>query len=325
VGSKNGPEKSLAREWGFDYSSIPVGKFRRYFDWRNFTDIFKVGFGVLKSLVVIKRFRPNVIFSKGGYVSVPVLLAGWVLRVPIVIHDSDAIPGLTTKIASRLARKICVGYESAGTYLSKSAQKKVEFTGIPVRPEIEEGDGASGCTLLEFKANQPIVLIMGGSLGAQNINNAVWESLTKLTKQAQILHITGRGKGKGGAKDSARYKRFEYVGHELNHYYAMADLVVSRAGANSIAEFQTLGKPMILIPLGLHQSRGDQIVNAKTMEDKGAAVVIPDDELTGDRLVDAVKEIVRSSQMRNGMGKNSKSDLHKKAAQEIADILKKKL
>jgi len=321
VGSRKGPERSYAQEWGLDYASIPVGKWRRYRDWRNLTDLVKVGLGVLKSLWVVARFRPEVIFSKGGYVSVPVLLAGWVLRVPIVIHDSDGIPGLTTRIAARLATVICLGEASAAARLPASAQSKVVVTGTPVRPEILKGSVKRGRELTGFEAGKPVVLVMGGSLGAARLNRAVQFALKKWGRMVNVVHLTGRGK-KEAATRSSHYLPLEFVGEELADLYKLADVVVSRAGANSLAEIQSLGLPSILVPLGRGVSHGDQEVNALSMVARGGSVMIPDEELNGARLSKEVRTLMEAGPRKwSAMGKKAKTGLHKKAAGEIARLI----
>ncbi|MDP2624672.1 MAG: UDP-N-acetylglucosamine--N-acetylmuramyl-(pentapeptide) pyrophosphoryl-undecaprenol N-acetylglucosamine transferase, partial [Candidatus Peregrinibacteria bacterium] len=314
VGSQNGPERKIVHDWGWHYTSIPVGKWRRYWDWRNLVDPFKVLFGILKSEWIIVQFRPDVIFSKGGFVSVPLILAGWLLRIPIVIHDSDAMPGLTTRIAARFAKTICLGYEEAKARLPKSSHKKVVVSGTPVREEMLRGNVERGRKLAGFKGGKPVVLVMGGSLGAKTVNEAIWEVLPGLLKVAQVIHLTGRGKAletaenginktsKGDLKGSSRgglknylsrdlegakgYKMLEYVGKELADLYAMADLVVSRAGGNSLVELQALQKPMVLVPLGSPVSHGDQEANAIILEARGAALVIRNEDLTGEKLLE---------------------------------------
>lgn len=319
VGSRNGPEATYAREWGIPFQSVPTGKWRRYFDGRNLTDPFKVGAGVLKSLFIVKKFKPDVLFSKGGFASVPVLLAGRLLRVPIVIHDSDALPGLTTRLAAPWADTICLGSEAAVNRLPKRVRKKIMVTGIPIRPEILTGSAKTGRTLADFTRGKPIVLVMGGSLGAEALNRAVVHALPKLTRVAQILHITGQGKSAHAATE--RYRPYEYVGPELPHFLAMADLVVSRAGANALAELETLGKPMILVPLAENTSHGDQVINAALLKERGAARVILNAELDGARLADEVADLLKSPDRLGEMAKRAKSEKHEKAAAKVAEIL----
>lgn len=323
MGSKNGPEKKLAKSWGIPYKSVPTGKLRRYFDLKNFTDMIRVPLGILKSIGIIAIFRPNVIFSKGGFASVPVILAAWILRKPVVIHDSDAIPGLTTKIASRFAKTICLGYVEAAEYFPK---EKVKVTGIPLRKEIFSGGKKEGLDLTGFSASKPIILIMGGSLGAKRINEAIEKSLPELTKIAQIIHITGKGKRKkftaGEAKGHlGRYKTFDYVGDELRHLYAISDLVISRAGANSIAEIQALRKPSLLIPLGKPVSHGDQIANARVLESRGGCEVILDEDLTAKNLTTTIQRLLKDESTLKRMSRKAYHPFNPKAAEKIAALL----
>ncbi|KKR24457.1 MAG: UDP-diphospho-muramoylpentapeptide beta-N- acetylglucosaminyltransferase [Candidatus Peregrinibacteria bacterium GW2011_GWE2_39_6] len=241
VGSKMGLEQKMVQNWGWPHKTIPVGKWRRYADWHNITDIFKVGAGILKSLWIIGQFRPQVIFSKGGYVSLPVMVAGWLFRVPLVIHDSDALPGMTTRLLARFAQRICLGYGEAAS--SFPAQKTV-VTGIPIRASLFTGSRQKGLKLAGFDAKKPLVLVMGGSLGAKRINEAVWGALPELLNVCQVVHITGKGKtaqfsefrDKNAApKKRKGYRSFEYVEAELPDLYAAASLIVTRAGANSLA------------------------------------------------------------------------------------------
>ena len=315
----------MAKKWGFKYKSVPTGKFRRYFDLKNVSDMIKVPLGVLKSLGIIAMFRPDVIFSKGGYVSVPVILGAWILRKPVVIHDSDAIPGLTTKIAARFAKIICLGYVEAAEYFPK---KKVKVTGIPIRTEIFKGGRKEGLDITGFSASKPVVLVMGGSLGAARINKALEKALPELRKICQIIHITGKGKINKGIAGEAKghighYKVFEYVDKEFAHLYAIADLIVSRAGANSIAEIQALRKPSIIVPLGKPASHGDQIANARVLEERGGCVVIQDKELTGKELTQTIKMLLEDEKVRKRMIRKAYHPFNAKAAAKIAKILKK--
>ncbi|EKD92703.1 MAG: UDP-N-acetylglucosamine-N-acetylmuramyl-(pentapeptide)pyrophosphoryl-undecaprenol N-acetylglucosamine transferase 2, partial [uncultured bacterium] len=248
LGSAKGPERCLVTSWGWNYRSVLVGKLRRYWDWNNVLDPFKVAAGIFKAIWLVGRFRPDVHFSKGGYASLPVIVAGWVWRVPLVIHDSDAKPGLTTRLAARFARKICLGFAEAKE--SFSAQKVV-VTGTPVRGEILKGNQEKGRKITGFSGKKPVLLVMGGSLGSQFLNQVLAESLDRLLPITDVIHLTGKGKTSGRrTKPRKGVAIFEYVNEELPHLYALADLVVARAGANSMAELQALGKPCLWVPLG---------------------------------------------------------------------------
>lgn len=322
VGSKGGPEKKYAQKYKIPFKEIPTGKLRRYFSFKNAIDAVKIPFGILKSIFIIAQFRPDVIFSKGGYPAVPVIIAGWLCRTPVVAHDSDAKPGLTTRIAARFARKILLGYPEAEKFFNK---EKTFITGVPIRKEIFKGGKKEGLDLTGFTATKPTILVIGGSLGSQNINQAIIESLPEILKFTQVIHLTGKDKQKnilGKAKGHlGRYKTFEYVDEELPHLYAISDLVVGRAGANSLAEIQALKKPSILIPLGPPVSHGDQLANAKVLLKRGGCVVIEDQKLTPAKLTEAIKSILKDPAILKKMSRKAYNPFNPKAADSIAKIL----
>lgn len=321
IGSKNGPEREKTKEWGWDYVAIPVGKWRRYWNWRNMTDMVKVTLGVLKSLWIIWRFRPDVLFSKGGYASVPVIMAAWMLRVPIVIHDSDAKPGLTTRLTARFTHKICLGFKEAQHYFPK---EKIVYTGIPLRPELWKADAQRGLKKTKFNRKKPILLVVGGSLGSRGINEAVWDVLPQLLEQSQIVHILGKGKAKHPSTSIPKmpgYRWFENVGLELLDFYAMSDLIVTRAGANTLAEIHALQKPSILIPLGKKVSHGDQIENARALKEKGVCEVIEDDHLTGELLLETIRSLLSNPERLRQMAERIDFKFNREATQKIAEIL----
>lgn len=276
IGSNNGPEKFLVEQKGVRFESISCGKFRRYFSLENFLDFFRVIGGFFQSLKILKKLKPNVVFSKGGYVSVPVCFAAWMLKIPVVLHESDVTPGLANRICGHFAKAVCVSFDETKKFFPL---KKILVTGNPVRPFVLKGDQEKGFRITGFTGQKPVLLIMGGSLGAEYLNELVFGSLCKLLQHIDIVHITGKGKfdlKKIFHVDEnllKEYKCFEFLDEELPHIYAISDLVVSRAGANSIAEIVALEKPSILIPLGRDASRGDQLENAKFMEMAGASIV----------------------------------------------------
>lgn len=322
VGSKSGPEKKYAQKYKIPFKTIPTGKLRRYFSLKNAIDAVKIPLGILKSIFIIIGFRPDVIFSKGGYPAVPVIIAGWLLRTPIIAHDSDAKPGLTTKIAARFAKKILLGYPEAEKFFDK---KKTFITGIPIRKEIFKGGKKEGLDLTGFTATKPTILVMGGSLGSENINQAIAESLPEIVKFTQVIHVTGRGKQKNIPTKTkghlGQYKVFEYVDEELPHLYAISDLVVGRAGANSLAEIQALKKPSILIPLGPPVSHGDQLANAKVLLKREGCVVIENQKLTSAELTEAIKTILKNHALLKKMSRKAYHPFNPKAAASIAKIL----
>jgi UDP-N-acetylglucosamine--N-acetylmuramyl-(pentapeptide) pyrophosphoryl-undecaprenol N-acetylglucosamine transferase len=288
IGSYDGIEKDLVSPIeGVTYHAISTGKYRRYRSIENIKDPFKVLNGIRQSVQLIHKLKPSIIFSKGGFVSVPVLIAAKLTRTPAVIHESDLTPGLANKIAMPFAKKILVTFEETLQYVD---EKKATFIGAVVRPELFEGSKQRACQLLDFNPKEPILLVMGGSTGAKHLNEFVRRQLDRLTKKYQVIHLTGRGL-KDESINHPRYRQFEYVKDELNDLLTSADVIVSRAGANAIFEFLALKKPMLLIPLPKRVSRGDQILNAQVFEQAGYAKVLDEDELTEATFFDTLAQI----------------------------------
>ncbi|SFG76656.1 undecaprenyldiphospho-muramoylpentapeptide beta-N-acetylglucosaminyltransferase [Sporolactobacillus nakayamae] len=291
IGSKNGIEKNLVQAHGIDYREISSGKLRRYFDMKNFKDPFKVIAGVMQAYLILKKIKPNVIFSKGGFVSVPVVIAGWLNHVPVYIHESDITPGLANRIAIKFATKLFVTFEEAAAHLPED---KVMYTGAPIRDVLLKGDRKKGLEFLGFQGDKPVLLIMGGSLGAKKINEVVRESLPELLKNYQIVHLCGKGNVDAEFASTAGYKQFEYIDKELPDVMAASSIILSRAGSNAIFEFLALRKPMILIPLPLRSSRGDQILNAESFKKKGLCEVLENDSLTSDELQQTIANVYKN-------------------------------
>lgn len=316
-------EAELAKNAGIPFVAIPTGKLRRYFSLENIKDSVRVPLGVVRALWFLHKFKPDVIFSKGGYVAVPVVWAAWLCRIPIVIHESDLLPGLATRITMHLAKVICLGWEETRALLPKKLQKRAVVTGHPIRPSLFQGKKQRGLALTGFRASSPVVLVMGGSLGAQKINAAVDGALERLTQYCQVVHIRGKASPTPPKfLDLDRYKPFSYIDAELPHIYAAADVVVSRAGAGSIAELTALKKPMVLVPLSRQASRGDQIANAYALERKGAAVVIHDAKCTPENLGDAVIALLRNPRRAAALATRAHQPLHRGATEKIAHVLK---
>lgn len=262
VGSRTGIEKSMALKAGIPYVGISCGKMRRYFSWQNFVDFFKVPLGFFEAVRALKRLRPDVVFSKGGYVGMPVTLAAAKLKIPVIVHESDVIPGMANRIAFRFADKICVSFEETKKFIPKKYAKKVVVTGNPVRKSLLDGDKDKAYKSTGFDKHRPVILIMGGSQGALQINNLVRSGLEELLKKFQIIHIRGRG-NLDISLHKKGYVQYEYVDENLKDFYALSEMVVSRGGANSLSEIAFLKKKALIIPLGTAGSRGDQIENAK--------------------------------------------------------------
>ena len=288
IGSYDGIEKKLIEDFHIPYYGVSTGKFRRYLDIKNLTDPFKVlkGFGEAKK--ILKQIRPNIIFSKGGFVSVPVVHAAASLGIPCIIHESDMTPGLANKLCIPVAKKVCCNFPETLAMLPKD---KAVLSGSPIREELASGDKNKGLALCGFHTIKPVIMVIGGSLGANSINTAVRKALPKLLKDFQIVHICGKDKVEESLLQTYGYKQFDYVKSELKDLFAMSDLVISRAGANSICELLALKKPNLLIPLSANSSRGDQILNAKSFESQGFSVVINDDEVTPELLCDKILEL----------------------------------
>lgn len=288
IGSYDGIEKKLVTDFDIPYTGIATGKFRRYLDVKNLTDPFRVikGFGEARKF--LKEYKPDVVFSKGGFVSVPVVRAAASLGIPCIIHESDMTPGLANKLCIPAATKVCCNFPET---LKMLPEGKAVLTGSPIREELTQGNKLEGLNLCGFTANKPVILVMGGSQGAANVNKAVRDALPRLLEDFQIVHLCGKDKMDNLLLNTPGYKQFEYIKSELKDLFAMADIVISRAGANAICELLALKKPNILIPLPASSSRGDQLLNAKSFEAQGFSIVINEDDLTTDLLVDHVHEL----------------------------------
>ena len=288
IGSYTGIEKELIEPFGIPYHGISSGKLRRYFSVQNFTDPFRVLKGFREAHKLIRQLKPDVIFSKGGFVSVPVVLAGKRCKVPVIIHESDMTPGLANKIAIPSAAKVCCNFPET---LKSLPEGKAVLTGSPIRQELLSGNKNAAMDMCHFTSDKPVILVIGGSLGAVAVNNAVREALPELLKDFQIIHLCGKGKMDESLKDVEGYCQFEYIKNELRNLFALADIVISRAGANAICELLALHKPNLLIPLSANASRGDQILNARSFERQGFSLVLEEEQLTKETLLAAVKNL----------------------------------
>lgn len=288
IGSYNGIEKKLIEQFGIPYHGIASGKLRRYFSLQNFTDPFRVLKGFSEAKRLIKSLKPDVIFSKGGFVSVPVVIAGKQCHVPTIIHESDMTPGLANKLAIPSATKVCCNFPETLSHLPK---EKAVLTGSPIRQELLTGNREIARKFCGFKNNKPVILIIGGSLGSVVVNNAVRSILPKLLECFQIIHLCGKGKIDESLATLEGYVQFEYIQDELKDLFALADIVISRAGANAICELLALHKPNILIPLSAKASRGDQILNARSFERQGYSIVLEEEELKDSALLDAIQKL----------------------------------
>lgn len=293
IGSKQGIEQKLIENAGIPYDGISSGKLRRYFDVKNFSDPFRVVKGYTEALRLIKKYRPDVVFSKGGFVSVPVVLAAKHYKIPTIIHESDMTPGLANKICIPSAVKVCCNFPETLTCLPT---EKAILTGSPIRKELLEGNRLTGLKYTGLSANKPIILVIGGSLGSVTVNIAVRQLLPRLLDVYQVIHICGKGNLDESLIGQEGYVQYEYVDTPLRHLFAAADLIISRAGANSICEILALRKPNILIPLSAAASRGDQILNARSFKKQGFSTVLEEEYLSEDSLFQAVCEAMNNRQ-----------------------------
>lgn len=306
MGSYDGIEKKLISDFDIPYVGISTGKFRRYLDPKNLTDPFRVIKGYSEARKYLKAHKPDVVFSKGGFVSVPVVRAAASLGIPCIIHESDMTPGLANKLCIPVARKVCCNFPETMKLLPAD---KAVLTGSPIRAELSQGNKLAGLDMCGFSANDPVIMVIGGSLGAANVNKAVRETLPKLLTDFQVVHLCGKEKIDNLLLNTPRYKQFEYVKAELKDLFAMADVVISRAGANAICELLALKKPNILIPLPASSSRGDQILNARSFESQGFSIVLNEDDLTPELLSDKVHELYFTRQTyHDAMSKSGQMD-----------------
>lgn len=291
IGSYNGIEKTIIGDKfpNIPYHPISNGKLRRYFSIKNFSDPFKVLYGTMQAITVLKKVKPSVIFSKGGFVSVPVVLAAKLSNIPVVIHESDLTPGLANKIASSFAEHIFTVFEETIKHLPAN---KASSIGAILRPDLFHGDEKIAEQLTGFDASKETIIVMGGSQGSAKINEVIKQNIEQLTKRFQIIHLCGKGNKDELLVGKPNYIAFEYVTNELPHLMKISNYVISRAGSNSIFEFLELKKPMLLIPLSVHASRGDQVLNAKYFEKKGFASILEEEDLTATTFMDSFNRIV---------------------------------
>lgn len=309
IGSYQGIEKDLIEPFGIPYHGISSGKLRRYFSVQNFSDPFRVLKGLGQARKLIRELKPDIIFSKGGFVSVPVVLAGKQNHVPVIIHESDMTPGLANKIAIPCASKVCCNFPETMAHLP---QEKAVLTGSPIRQELLSGNKLAALDFCGFTPDKPVILVIGGSLGAVAVNDAVRAALPKLLEDFQVIHLCGKGKMDESLMNTKGYRQFEYIKDELHDLFALADLVISRAGANAICELLALHKPNLLIPLSANASRGDQILNARSFERQGFSIVLEEEETNNETLLAAVHQLyehrdtytnaMRNSSMQDSIG-----------------------
>ncbi len=312
---------------------ILAGKFRRYFSLANFIDLLKIPIGFIQSLWHLFQIMPDVVFSKGGYGSFPVVLASWLYRIPVIIHESDSVPGLSNKLLARFARKVIVSFSEATDYFPK---KKTTVLGNPVRKELLDGDKEKARKIFNLISEKPVILIMGGSQGARRINQLVLNTLPRLLEKYELIHICGKNNFKfiqqekekllhsSGPNRKGSYHIYPFLSQEkLKHAYAVSDLIISRAGAGGIFEIAAVGKPSILIPLS-NSASNHQAKNAQALTSLGGAVALEENNLTMNLFLSNIFEIADNPQKAQEMGDKAKSfyksDNNQKIAEEILKL-----
>lgn len=321
IGTEAGIERKLIEDEHIKYHVISSGKLRRYFDIKNFTDPFKVIKGVFEAKKILKKESPDIVFSKGGFVSVPVVLGAYFNKIPVIIHESDMTPGLANKIAMPYATKICVTFKEALNSVNKD---KAVLVGSPIRSELFKGSKIKGKEICGFKDDKPVILVTGGSQGSRIINDCVRECLPTLLKNFNVIHLCGASNLDKTLDKTSGYVQFEYAKDELAHLMALSNIIISRAGANIIFEMLALKKPNILIPLSAKASRGDQILNANSFEKDGYSMVIEEENLNALNLIDRIKILYEErDQYIKNMSKSEQSDSLNKIVGLIEQYRKK--
>jgi len=295
IGSKQGIEHMLISSLGIPFHAIRSGKLRRYFSWKNLSDPFNVLLGIFQALILLLKRRPALVFSKGGFVAFPVVFAAWLLRIPVIAHESDMTPGLANRLSFPFTRLICLGFSETKKHIKN--QQKIQITGTPIRAALFQGNRSQGLEYCQFTPEKPCLLIIGGSMGAEIINQTLRSSLATLLKSFQIIHLCGKNKLDPTLENLPGYQQFEYVQTELPDLLAAADIVISRAGANSLVELLALQKTHILIPLTLNASRGDQIQNARYFEKQGCSLVLAEEDLSPETLYQVIKAALNNQTM----------------------------
>ena len=288
IGSYAGMEKGLIEQEGVPYDGISTGKFRRYLSLKNISDIGHVIKGMREAKALLKKYQPDVVFSKGGFVSVPVVRAAKSLKIPVIIHESDMTPGLANKLCYSAASKICCNFPETVEMLPKD---KAVLSGSPIREQLLSGSREKGLQFAGFSGEKPILLMIGGSSGARKLNEILREALPALLPDFDIIHLCGKGNLDEALKDMSGYVQYEYISAELPDLFAACDIVFSRAGANAICELLALQKPALLVPLSAAVSRGDQILNARSFEKQGFSMLVEEEQLNADLLAEKLHEL----------------------------------
>ncbi|MEN9528286.1 MAG: hypothetical protein RI932_159 [Pseudomonadota bacterium] len=291
-GGQNGMERDIVSNAQPTWTYVPIrtGKLRRYFSWQNFIDPINIIIGFCTAVVMMRKLRVGCLFSKGGFVSAPVVWAAWLNRIPVVIHESDATPALATRLTLPFAKRALVSFEETLKWIPSRYHARVRASGLPLRSELFTKTRDTAITFFKLNPHLPTLLVFGGSLGAEGLNKRVAAALPELSASWNIIHIVGKGKGFAG-DFGTNYRQYEFLNSEMSLAYAAADIAICRAGASSIFELAAARIPMLLVPLGLHQSRGDQIINAKIFSAKGWATWCDEQELTPEKVVSLLNQL----------------------------------
>ena len=304
IGSRDGIEKKLISEMGIPYYGVSTGKLRRYLSLKNVSDPFKVLLGTAQARSVLKKLQPDIVFSKGGFVAVPVVTAASKLHIPAIIHESDMTPGLANRLCFPKAVKVCCNFPETAAYLPAD---KAVVTGTPIREELMNGSAEKAREFCGFTSDKPVIMAVGGSLGSVAVNNAIRNSLPALLEKYQVIHLCGKDNLDPSLDGTPGYAQYTFIKEELADMFALAELVVSRAGANAICELCALAKPNLLIPLSAAASRGDQLLNAASYEKQGFSKVLKEEEITPERFLSDIEDLYANRETYIANMKNSSS------------------
>lgn len=317
IGSPDGVEREMITALSIPYYAVRSGKLRRYFSWKSFLEPFNIVFGIAQAYFLLKKLNPQLVFSKGGFVAFPVVVGAWMQRIPVLAHESDFSPGLANRLSFPFVDKICVNFSAAKKHFKRV--DKVEVTGTPLRSFLFHGNKEKALARCGFNAEKPCLLIIGGSLGAQKINDCVRKALAILCQDFQVIHLCGKGKVDTQLMTQAGYCQFEYANEDLADFFAASELVISRAGANAVCEMIALAKPHVFIPLSEKVSRGDQVQNARYFEEQGISVVLKEENLSVDTLLSAIRH---AQEQRELSIKKMQDIAFESASQKVMTVIK---
>jgi UDP-N-acetylglucosamine--N-acetylmuramyl-(pentapeptide) pyrophosphoryl-undecaprenol N-acetylglucosamine transferase len=325
IGNESGMDRGIVEKAGVEFFGIPSGKFRRDLSLKNVSDLFKIVSGFFRARAILKKMKPALLFSKGGFVSVPPCFAAKSLGIPVFAHESDATPGLATRLSSLKAERVFVAYDSTIAKFPANIRPRVERIGNPVRKAVFQGDRERGLSFLGFDGAKPVVLFLGGSQGAKQVNDLVSACRESLSRRCSLAHQTGEANSDPSVKNDSGYRAFAFLHEELPDVYAAADIIVGRSGAGTIWEAATLGKPMVLIPLSGAATRGDQVINAELFKASGAAIVLSGTEASAEALESAVLSLLDDPEAMERMRKACRSMAGRDAAQAIAERISERI